>query len=801
MNDDFVLLQRFAETRSEDAFAELVRRHLGFVYQAARRRLGGDAHRAEEAALAVFADLARKAPSLTGRPVVLAAWLHKAAMHATARILRAEQRRRRWETLFAATPMDDDAQNEAVDMARLRPVLDSALDELGERDRSAVMLRFFEQRAYAEIGERLALSEDAARRRVERALEKLRRGLARRGLASAASALGTALVAEAGVGAGEMLPAGLAAKVGAGALAKAGSVAASAGALAGVSLKAWLGAGALVATVSVATLALWAARGLDNDREMKAPSAQTPFANLVPTTRPLTVEDLLGADYLARLSGATTEEYGRLLVELWRLGTPAGRARFRTVFDHWCVVDAKAAARWSTITRAGEIGAPDGAALRKQSALAWAHGDLEEALAWAQEEPDAMTEGGLLAAILGRLAETDPAEAVELAWLMDGSDGRGILEKLAMSWARSDANAAWAALKPMTPKEVRFIRAKVAAVWANAEPGAATPAFLSEVKDAEGRATFYGFCCESGDLTGDRLDVFRATLAWWMEQPEGADLRSFPAWEMAFMLPRVLMETSERGIAEIANVPAGPLRDHIIVALAGTSGYASGGQRRLSLKPEHMLSLLELMQDEQRRDGAKRIFLERWSDADPEAALAWSRAQSDASMAVTVQFSSLRTIARQDPAAAVAEWKRRADSDQDGGFAVAVAEGWAESDPVAAVNWFIAQVPTPSNDGTMQGMLTEWMKKDPAAAAAWAERNGQRTVLAAAARATQTLSKDLPAGLALTARLAPDSETKLFSMDGRVKWWLQKDPAAARKFLEETTILTPAEKATWLKSE
>ena len=798
MNDDFALLLRFVETRSEEAFSELVRRHLGFVYQAARRRLGGDAHRAEEAALAVFADLARKAPSLLGRPVVLAAWLHKAAMHATARILRAEQRRRRWEGLFAAMPMNENAPDEAMDMARLRPVLDSALGELGEPDRSAVLLRFFEQCAYAEIGERLTLSEEAARRRVERALEKLRRGLARRGLASTASALGAALAAEAGVGASAGLPAGLAAKVSAGALAHAGSIIAGGGALAGLSLKAWLGAGALVGAVSAVTLAIWTARGPDTNAE--ATPAITAPARLAPKARPPTVADLLGADYLVHLSRATAEEYGRLLVELWRLGTPEARTRFRAVFDHWCAVDATAAALWSTITRGGEVGAPDGEALRKQAAFAWAHVDLAAALAWAKMEPDATRENGLLAAILQKLADTDPAGAVELAWLMDASKGRRILDDLVTAWARLDPRAAWAALTPMTPKEVRFIRAGLAAVWAEREPVAATSAFLSSEVGAEARATFFGRCGEKS-FAGDPVEVFRGTVAWWNEQPEGTDTFRFPAWDMAFMIPSMIKAVPERALSEIEKVGEGPLRDHLIEALAGSSAYQSGGQRRLAIGPDHMLRILELMQDEWRRNSAKRIFLTNWSDADPEAALAWSQTQSDSAATLAVQVSSLRTIARHDPEAAVAEWRRRADSEQREGFAVSVAEGWAETDPLAAVNWFIVQVPAPGNAHTMQGMLTEWMKKDPTSAAEWAEKNGQRLVLSSAAWATQTLSADLPAGLALAARLAPDSETKLLSMRGRVRWWLEKDPAAARKFLEETTILTPGEKATLLKSE
>ena len=111
---------------------------------------------------------------------------------------------------------DSDVQPEAE---KLRPVLDQAMSELADRDRDAVMLRFFEARPFAEIAAKFRLTEDAARRRVERALEKLRLQLARRGITSTTAALATVLAGQAGIG----TPSGLAATVTGGALVGAGA--------------------------------------------------------------------------------------------------------------------------------------------------------------------------------------------------------------------------------------------------------------------------------------------------------------------------------------------------------------------------------------------------------------------------------------------------------------------------------------------------------------------------------------------------------------------------------------------------
>lgn len=191
--DDRSLLRSYVQDHSETALAEIVRRHLALVYHAALRQTGGRQALAEEISQSVFTDLARKAPLLLDRSV-LAGWLHTSTRFAAGKALRAEARRRaREQAAFAM--QDSDVQNHetAAHWERLRPVIDEALHALEETDREAVLLRFFEGRAFAEIGARLLLTEEAARKRVERALEKMARALSQRGIASTSAALSIAL--------------------------------------------------------------------------------------------------------------------------------------------------------------------------------------------------------------------------------------------------------------------------------------------------------------------------------------------------------------------------------------------------------------------------------------------------------------------------------------------------------------------------------------------------------------------------------------------------------------------------------
>jgi RNA polymerase sigma factor (sigma-70 family) len=212
MNDDPDLLRRYVDERAEDAFAEIVRRHIGLVYHAALRQTG-DVSLAEEVTQVVFADLARKAGGLAERSSITG-WLFTSARFAATKAKRGERRRQARDQEIFAMHEFTQGSTAAADWERLRPVIDEALHALDERDREAVLLRFFEGRPLAEVGAKLAMSEDTARVRVARALDKLQGLLARRGITSTTAALGVAMSAQAGVTA----PVGLAASVTTGAL-------------------------------------------------------------------------------------------------------------------------------------------------------------------------------------------------------------------------------------------------------------------------------------------------------------------------------------------------------------------------------------------------------------------------------------------------------------------------------------------------------------------------------------------------------------------------------------------------------
>ena len=243
--EDSDLLRLYNEHGSEPAFAELVRRRIGMVYSVALRQTNGDRHRAEDATQLVFVDLARKASTLAGRPVI-AGWLYRSARFAAAGLVRAEQRRHVREQAahrLEALLMDDTT---TPDWDKLRPVLDDVLSEIDDAERDAVLLRFFDSRSFADIGARLWLTENAARMRVSRALDKLNAALAKRGINSTASALGAAVAQQAGAA----MPSGLAASITTAALSKAG-VAGSVALFAGLS-KLQVGVAGALAAAGVA---------------------------------------------------------------------------------------------------------------------------------------------------------------------------------------------------------------------------------------------------------------------------------------------------------------------------------------------------------------------------------------------------------------------------------------------------------------------------------------------------------------------------------------------------------------------
>jgi RNA polymerase sigma factor (sigma-70 family) len=255
MTDDAELLRQYARDGSEAAFAELVQRHLDLVYSAALRRVGGDTHLAKDVAQQVFIALGRQASSLSGHPV-LVGWLYTTSRFAAAQVVRTEKRRQAREQeahLMQDSPLEPSADPE---WQQLRPVLDEAMDQLGARDREALLLRYFSGGSFAAVGEKLGVTEEAARKRVDRALDQLRTRLARRGIRSPAMAVAMLLESRAVSAA----PGGLAATVSSAALSVPAAGVTAAGLLQLMSTSKLIVGAAILGAVLTATVATREAR-------------------------------------------------------------------------------------------------------------------------------------------------------------------------------------------------------------------------------------------------------------------------------------------------------------------------------------------------------------------------------------------------------------------------------------------------------------------------------------------------------------------------------------------------------------
>ena len=189
--DDMVLLREYARRNSEEAFATLVARHINLVYSVALRR-ARDPHLAQEITQAVFIILARKAAAL-GPKTILPGWLCRTARYASANALTIQRRRQRREQEAHLQSILNESEPSAWPL--IAPLLDGAMEQLAQKDHDAVVMRFFEGRNFKEVGAALGATEDAAKMRVNRALEKLRKFFTKRGVVSTTAIIAGAISA------------------------------------------------------------------------------------------------------------------------------------------------------------------------------------------------------------------------------------------------------------------------------------------------------------------------------------------------------------------------------------------------------------------------------------------------------------------------------------------------------------------------------------------------------------------------------------------------------------------------------
>ncbi len=253
---DQQLLQDYTERRSDAAFTELVQRHIDLVYSAALRMVR-DAHLARDVTQGAFMALANNAPKLTEIPA-LEGWLHGTTRNLAANVVRAEVRRRNREQ-EAALMNEMLSTGAGVNWENVAPYLDEALGELSELEREALLLRYFKNQDFRSVGATLGISDDAAQKRVSRAVESLREFFAKRGVSVGAGGLVVVISANAV----QAAPVGLAVTISAAALA---STAATTSTLIAATTKS-IAMTTLQKTLVTATVAVLAGAGIYEARQ------------------------------------------------------------------------------------------------------------------------------------------------------------------------------------------------------------------------------------------------------------------------------------------------------------------------------------------------------------------------------------------------------------------------------------------------------------------------------------------------------------------------------------------------------
>jgi RNA polymerase sigma factor (sigma-70 family) len=733
MSTDAELLRRYAEGGDEAAFAEVVQRHADLVYSAAMRLAGGDGQLAQDAAQQVFTKLARKTGSLSGRATV-AGWLHTSARYAASAVVRGERRRRAREQ--EASIMNEPTTAEGVDWERLRPLLDEAVGRLREGEREAVLLRYFEGLSHRDVGAALGLSEDTARKRVDRAVEKLRGHFARRGVVVTAGALAGVMSTHSV----QAAPAGLAASWSGTALAGAGNMGwlerifymTTKTKMAAVTLAALIGLAAWQGRERGQLRAEIAAAQAENGRLAQEEKNLAAVAQAGPRLKSYTDAEI-AAEVKAGLRG---------LADDWA-GTPEDWLSF--IYSLRAEDVPRVLASIARQADAADAGSEQNNLL-SEIGIAVAGKNPASLAAMVAALPAGQGRDQVLAGAAGELAQNDATQAATLAGqITDAWMRREALDSVVEAVAQKDPAGALALL-PQIGHESGQTETMTAMVqqWAEVDPAAAAN-YVAGLPSGPRMAALEGMA----ETLGAKDPA--AAMAWAEGMPDGVEKSA-------------VMST-------------------LVTSWAGSD--APGLLAWAEQQPEGSIKQSALV------TGAEQLAL-----ADPAAAANYAANLTAGAMQDQALAKILKIWASSDAPAAAAYVLQMPAGKMSAAAPVLVRE-WVRGDPAAAGN-FVMQLPAGGTRDDGAGQVADlWMEQDAAGAQAWTATLPEGSTRDAALVGEMdhlTAGQKFSQAAQLAGQLSqPEKQGNVLEELGQ-DWLQSNERAAATAWVQQTTSLTDAQK-------
>lgn len=690
--DDHGLLQEYRVNRSETAFAELVERHIKLVYGTAFRVVG-EAQWAQDVAQSVFVELAKKAETVRDGNA-LAGWLYRTTRCRAANLVRSESRRRQREkeAMSRARIAANDSIN-AID-----PLLDEAIEQLNEGEQNVIALRFLEGRSLREVGEALAVSEDAAQKRVSRVVEKLRAFLVGRGVVVSSAVLCSAISAQAV----PSVPVGLAASI-------------SHASLAGV-----VGAGSSGTIAIVESVVMTKAK----TTLISAVAAAAVVATLVQTGKVATLQRQIGVlqsqqaedrRSQARLSpmrapaklAATEIEQitsSRSLSELDTLvRTMARRSNWRR-FQDW-----------------------------REFILTLAPGDIAKALAAVENLNDDEAQTVFRWDLLEHWARSEPMAALEYAQTISGDSHREhATVKVLKVFGMNDPARARDWVRGLPAGGLRALALRTIITCS----GGADPAAAFELVQSLGPAAWQGvwpenlFSAWAGadlstalaraaevPLADKRLDSYGSVIKTWAGDDPTAALKwvaAMPVGNPREQLFEVAIKAwaqsdPQSAIAYAFDLPSSHLPKNEAKAML---------ERWATVAPEAVLAWSENLKDPADQQGARRAALLALAKNKPADAIAAAPALSETARSEVIQAAACGWT-RLDPEGAASQLERFVEGADRDAFMTGLADALTTISPSAAAG-VAAELPSGDiQDSTVRTIVRRWTASDPAATAAW----------------------------------------------------------------------------------